>query len=191
MTTKQIAEAAGRDERTIRRWVDKLSDKMSVIADKMTASSPMKPADYDFEETIAIIEHGMGKNAAAIYRQNAEQGNPTENLEVRIDRLEQFLEKQMVLIGNMVMLLQTRQEQPKQLPTPKPLSQRDELRMIVNSSVHNGNYKKAWNELYSHYYYRYGRNLQACAEHRGMAILEFAEHEGILLQLIALAKEIF
>lgn len=71
MTTREISKATGKEERTVRRWVKKVADKMSAVAVKMSASSPAYPADYDLEETIAIIEEGMGKNAASIYRENA------------------------------------------------------------------------------------------------------------------------
>ena len=71
MTTREIAKATGKEERTVRRWVNNVAVKMSAVAVKMSESSPAHPADYDLEETIAIIEEGMGKNAAAIYRENA------------------------------------------------------------------------------------------------------------------------
>ena len=35
MTTKEIAGATGKDERTVQRWVRKAGDKMSSISDKM------------------------------------------------------------------------------------------------------------------------------------------------------------
>ena len=71
MNTREIAQTTGKDETTVRRWVKKAASKMPVITGKMTASSPAKPADYDFAETLAIIEAGMGKNAAAIWQTNA------------------------------------------------------------------------------------------------------------------------
>ena len=71
MTTREIAKATGKEERTVRRWVNKVAVRMSAVAVKMSASSPAHPANYDLEETISIIEEGMGKNAAAIYRENA------------------------------------------------------------------------------------------------------------------------
>ena len=63
-----MAEAVGKDERSVRRWAGKASDKMSSVSDKMSSSTSMHPADYDLDETVAIIEAGMGANAAAIYR---------------------------------------------------------------------------------------------------------------------------
>jgi hypothetical protein len=71
MTVKQIASAVGKDERSIQRWIKALSDKVSPINDKMSSSSPMKPADYDLTETCQIIEEGLGKAAADVYRTNA------------------------------------------------------------------------------------------------------------------------
>lgn len=87
MTTKEIAQAVGKDERSVRRWVKKASDKMSVIADKMSVSSPMKPSDYDLEETLAIIEAGLGKNAAEIFRTNA-LNKPTREYVTRTEIVE-------------------------------------------------------------------------------------------------------
>lgn len=70
MTTKQIAEAVGKPERTVRDWVKALAAKSAVITAKLAASSPMKPANYTLAETCDIIEEGLGK-AADVYRTNA------------------------------------------------------------------------------------------------------------------------
>lgn len=71
MTTKEIAQAVGKTERGVRNWVSSLAEKDSVIAEKLAASSPMKPADYTLAETCNIIEAGLGKAAADVYRTNA------------------------------------------------------------------------------------------------------------------------
>lgn len=77
MTTKQIAEAVSRPEKTVRDWVLRIANptkkqidkfgkdvvaKSAAIKAKSATSSPMVPADYDLEETVAIIEVGLGKN---------------------------------------------------------------------------------------------------------------------------------
>ena len=72
MTVREIAEAVNKEERTIQRWIKKLSDKMSSVNEKSSLSSPMNPADYTLDETIQIIKVGLGVNAAYIFRQNAE-----------------------------------------------------------------------------------------------------------------------
>ena len=62
MNVKEIAQAVGKPERTVHNWVQRVSAKMAQVGAKMAqASIDKKPADYDIDETIAIIEHGMGK----------------------------------------------------------------------------------------------------------------------------------
>jgi transposase len=73
MTVKEIAKAVGKDVTTVQRWVKKLSVKMQSVDSKMQSSSPMHPADYTQEEVLAIIEEGMGPEAAGVYRANATQ----------------------------------------------------------------------------------------------------------------------
>lgn len=73
MTVKEIAKSVGKDERTVRNWVKSLAEKNSVIAEKLSVSSPMKPADYTLDETIEIIREGMGDSAAGIFQANAEK----------------------------------------------------------------------------------------------------------------------
>ena len=90
MNTHEIAQTTGKDERSVRRWVRKASDKMSGLSVKMSdAERTKKPADYDFDETLAIIEAGMGKNAAAILQTYANvQGQPTTNEKVGQDYVQ-------------------------------------------------------------------------------------------------------
>jgi transposase-like protein len=77
MTAKEIAGAVGKDERTVRRWINQASDKMSGLSDKMSeAERTKKAADYTLEETCLIIEAGMGPDAAGIFRANAGQAKP-------------------------------------------------------------------------------------------------------------------
>lgn len=71
MTTTQISLAVNKDVRTVRRWVAKLTDKVSSIADKVSSSSPMNPADFNLEETLEIIKKGLGVNAADLFAENA------------------------------------------------------------------------------------------------------------------------
>ena len=77
MTTKQIAEAVGKDITTVQRWVKKLSGKMQSVNGKMQSSTSTHPADYTEQETIAIIRAGMGEETAGVYKANAEQAKPT------------------------------------------------------------------------------------------------------------------
>ncbi len=80
MNTKEIAKATGKNITTVQRWVKRMNGKMPSVDSKMQSSTSTNPADFDLAETIAIIEVGMGKNAADLYRMNANQH--TENPEV-------------------------------------------------------------------------------------------------------------
>jgi hypothetical protein len=73
MTTKQIAEAVGQTERSVQMWAKKAGEKISSINEKISSASPRYPADYTMAETCLIIEEGLGKAAADVYRTNAAQ----------------------------------------------------------------------------------------------------------------------
>jgi DNA-binding Lrp family transcriptional regulator len=83
MTTTEIAQAVGKTEQSILNWVKKmldpkflelhpnLLDVSNSISLKAGNKDPHHPADYTQEETLAIIEAGMGADAAGIFRANA------------------------------------------------------------------------------------------------------------------------
>jgi hypothetical protein len=129
MTVKEIAEAVGKDERSVRRWVQKvLTDKTSVrndvlndkmqlrtsIAEKAEHSSPEKPANYTPEETLLIIEAGLGKNAAGIFRANL--GMAAELAEVK-ERFEKQVSVFEGLRADFQKFLESNSQ--KALPDPK------------------------------------------------------------------------
>jgi hypothetical protein len=61
MTSKQIAEAVGKDERTVQRWIKKAGDKMSSVADKSSVAGHGKAADFTEEETLVLLKQGLVK----------------------------------------------------------------------------------------------------------------------------------
>jgi len=72
MTTKQISESVGKDPATVARWIESVSCKMQEVSRKVQeAKATKKPADYTLAEVCQIIEEGMGKAAADVYRTNA------------------------------------------------------------------------------------------------------------------------
>jgi predicted transcriptional regulator len=79
MTVREIADAVGKKERTVHNWVLKTSAKNAEVYAKIAeAREKSKAADYSLDQTLEIIETGMGKNAAGIYRasiKNNEKGN--------------------------------------------------------------------------------------------------------------------
>ena len=84
MTARDIAAATGKDERSVQRWAKEAGDKMSSIADKVSAAGHGKPADYTLDEACQIIETGMGPAAAGVYRANAVQAKPAAAPKLRL-----------------------------------------------------------------------------------------------------------
>jgi|GEM_PF-3511862 len=72
MTTHQLASLCEVDEKTIRRWINKASDKMSGLSDKMSeAEATKKPAYFQLNEVLAIINAGGKHTMAALLAENA------------------------------------------------------------------------------------------------------------------------
>lgn len=72
MTIKEIAIAVGKPETTVRGWTRQASMKSVNVKTKLIdAKETKKPADFDLDETCLILDEGLGKNAADIFRENA------------------------------------------------------------------------------------------------------------------------
>jgi hypothetical protein len=144
MTVKEIAKAVGKDERSVQRWIQKLlDDKMSLrndvlndkislrnsIKEKAEHSSPERPADYTFEETLLIIEAGMGKNAAGVYRASAAnaQTPPENNYTALLKDIERLMDAKIQAALAPVVA----QNEQKRLPSPPELPDGDKIRAFV------------------------------------------------------------
>jgi hypothetical protein len=101
MTTRQIAESLGKPEKTVRTWASKAAAKSAAMTAKLAASSSAHPADYDLDETLSIIETGMGKNAAAVWRENAGRQIPVHT-DDRIGRLETLMAAQIGMVEKLI-----------------------------------------------------------------------------------------
>ena len=71
MTVKEIAKSVNKGERIVQMWAKLISEKISSIGEKISLSSPAKPADYSIDEVCKIIEVGMGAEVAGVFRVNA------------------------------------------------------------------------------------------------------------------------
>lgn len=72
MTAKEIAQATGREYRAVQNWVSLVSAKNAEVFAKIAqARKTSKAADYTLSEACDIIEAGLGKAAADVYRTNA------------------------------------------------------------------------------------------------------------------------
>jgi len=92
MTIKEIAEAVGKTDRAVRNWANKVAEKDSSMSELISVSTSTHPADFGKNETMAIIEKGMGKNAAYMYRQNADSAPMSYQPHTDIDKLVALVE---------------------------------------------------------------------------------------------------
>jgi hypothetical protein len=83
-------------------------------------------------------------------------------------------------------------KQQESLPAPA-IDPRGSLNKLGASRVRatDGDYRDVWNELYREALYRLHINLKLCAENRGIKPLDYAEQEGYLPALLAIARAIF
>jgi len=202
MTTKEIAGATGKDDTAVRRWARKLAGESPAVAGKIAASTSAHPADYSVQETCAMIEIGLGKNAADLFRMNAETytkpvGQHTANaeesrIEARLDRLENIAEKLLMAVGNLVMSSQP-QGQRMIGNTAPPLDSRSNIVKTVNEYVAKTGtpHRDAYTNLYREYGYRTHCNAILSAKNRNMKIIDYIDSEGQIEILEAVALEIF
>lgn len=206
MNTREIAQTTGKDERSVRRWVKKVADKMPVMAVKMSASTSTHPADYSFDETLAIIEAGMGKNAAAIWQTNA---NVTKGANLPVVPAGSVLtEKDIHLISAVVSMtvsetmkqfdervtkIESRVEARQALLPAPSMSPRDHINKLAReyANRHSIGFSEAYTTLYREFGYRTHSNPSISAKNRGMAIIDYIEAEGQIETLEAVAMEVF
>lgn len=130
MTTKEIAEAVGKDASTVSRWIVETSCKMQEVSCKMQeAQQTKKPADYTLEETCAIIETGLGKNTADLFRMNAAQKQEQKRSSEDVAMIEtlKMSTKAMALAIEYITQMQTSKRK-------KPVPLESNSRLIVYSS---------------------------------------------------------
>jgi hypothetical protein len=197
MNTKEIAKSVNKTERAVRNWITRLAEKSSVIKNKISVSSPMKPADYTIDETILIIEVGLGKNAAMIYSENAK--SKIGNIQTSGNEPE-YVKRGMELIFGAIGKLDDRlskieskiEERQSLLPAPN-IKPRDHISKLVREFAYNNKipYSKVWTSLYRDFGYRTNSNVIISAKNRGMEIIEYIETEGMIETLESVAIELF
>lgn len=198
MTTKQIAESVGKKDGAVRSWVRSVASKNDAIASKNDASTSTHPADYNLEETCAIIEAGMGKNAADIYRTNAQATLPSAP--AGESDLDAAFKAAVVQLTNMVTGLDRRvtdiegdHAHRKALAPPPGKSPRAELneavRRLAAGSFEN-DYRLAWRAILKEVYYRMHINVSVRARNEGVKPIDFLEREGLLETATSIAVEI-
>ena len=207
MNVKEIAQTVGKKERAIHNWIKKVSAKNAQVSAKIAeAKTTSKAADYNFDETLSIIEAGMGKNAAAIWRANAEKSK--NMLPVEIPAGSTLTEKDIHLIsavvsmtvsetikrldGRMSAIEDKIETRTALLPAPQ-MKPRDHINKIVREYAHAKgiSFTDAWSRLYRDFGYRTNSNPSTAAKNRSMTIIDYIEAEGQIDILESVAMEIF
>lgn len=196
MTTKQIAELCGVNESTVLRWAKKASVKMPSIREKLAAAGHGTPALFALEEVIESVESGRGKTYANLLR-NSSGGNmqPAGGNMLAASDIAAIVRE---TVASMVPLLiaavrgAISEKAVATLPPAIEMSERAQLRQIISKAgKQSGDFAGTWGELYSQFYYRYSVNLRERAKNRGMDILDYAEAEGLLPDILSLAVSMF
>lgn len=81
----------------------------------------------------------------------------------------------------------------KELPPVNPLTQRAQLNQIIRGYAERNNieYSKVWCQTYEQFLSRYSINLKTRAKNRNQSVLDFAQFNGFLADLLALSIELF
>jgi len=96
------------------------------------------------------------------------------------------------LDGRMTNIEQKIEERKALLPAPE-IAPRDRINMIIRDYAERNRmpFAAAYSELYKIFNYTYGCNVNASAKHRGVAIIEYIESEGLIENLESVAVSRF
>jgi len=125
MTTHQVADLCEVDEKTIRRWIAKASDKMSGLSDKLSeAEATKKPAHWHLNEVLAIINAGGKHTMAALLAENAKGAVLTARQTTRLPAGAQLRELRLMAEKRILSAYQVQQvlgvaAPPAALPAPE------------------------------------------------------------------------
>jgi hypothetical protein len=201
MTVKDLAEFSGKTDRTVQGWVKKASEINTLINEKSSLSSPMYPADYSIDEVELILNQSrLGVNAVCILMANAREkkNSIVPSVESKPDFdyqalglvIGQAVAAAMAPIVSRLDLIEY-QNKPA-LPAP-PKTGRKALNQIVREYAQerlNGDYRKAWNNLYKEFYYRTDLKIKTEADHWDCTPIEYLENTDHLDDAIAIVKEL-
>ena len=188
MTTKEIAVAVGKAEKTVRTWASKATAKSA-------EATPAHPADWTLDESCAIIEVGLGKNAASLFRENAKnKAVPAVGSSLTARDMEVIggiVAAIMASMNSRVEKIEAKIEQRQALLPAPQIKPRDNVNKIVREFAHKQGieHSVAFGDLYREFGYRTNTDPRRSAKNRGMAIIDYIETEGMIDTLEAVALE--
>lgn len=199
MTVKELAEFTGKTERAVRNWVNRAAEKNSVVREKISASSPMNPADYEVDEIELILnESKLGQNAVLIIMENARRNKNTDIVDTKsiLSFMAQMQKQQQEFMTAVLNKLDGRPVQgerfgQKQLAPPKDPNK------VLNSLVykyavkyHDGIVSKAWGDIYEEIYLRIGKKIRILAHNQNITKIKVIENLGLIDVTISIVNEI-
>lgn len=193
MTTRELGKVAGVHGDTIRRAARKL------FPHKLISNG--KRAHWSKEESEAIIREVRKRNLVSSPSQNAEVPSQTakvsgsglsdEDFERIAFIVDRVMERRLAVQDARIDRLEERLEEQAPL-LPPPLDERAELNRIVKRFAQKNHlgYSNVWRSLYTEYGYRCHLDIPKRAENRDMKPIDYAAQEGLLRQLVAVAREV-
>ena len=195
MTTKDIAEAVGKTERSIQGWAKKAGERIASVGEKIASAGHGIPADYDLEETIAIIGHGMGKNAADLFRMSANTSEKPETRQLSGQDIALLIPSIVAeTVRQLLPMLQITQPKQKALPIIPEVPVRKKIINVVNSwaaKKGRSDYESAFHGLYKNFGDRYGMDVEKRAANRHMKSIDYLEQEGKIEELYVCAVKLY
>lgn len=204
MTVKEIATFTGKTERAIRNWVNKATEKSSMIKEKvsMKKKGDNREIDYSISEIECILNSGtLGKNAVSIVMENARRGN----LPAQIMQESILTPKDMQMIGvivgqimktmeSRVSNIEQRFKERKALLPPPEMEPKQQLKKIVNAYCGRTGcgFQEAYSDLYREFNYIYHVNVQLSAKNRNIRSIDYINNDlNMINELISIASKIF
>lgn len=181
MTAREIAEIAGLSVDTVQKKIKELYPE-NVEQRKRTVLNKT--------QSIEIMKELRKKNF--ILPQNSAD-LPQNSADNRLDRLEQLMEKLLLVTGNLLQIQQSNQTQEKRVLLPAPqLDARAHIKKMIDEYVsRNGiEHSDVYRYLYREFFYRTKCNASLCAKNRGMKTIDYIDDEGMIETLEAIAMEV-
>lgn len=183
MTVTDIADAAGVSGETVRR-----------------AGRDLFPERFQKgRKTIFNQRQGI-RIMSELRKKGFVQVQPPQNVEVAAEDVEIQFKAAVVGIYGLLQNHESRisriegevEERKALLPAPQK-SDRDNLNEIVRRYATREEipYPVAWSSLYRECMYRMNVDLKTRARNRGMGILDYAESEGLIDRILAVAMELY
>lgn len=179
MTTKEIAETAGCSRRVAAETIK------AVFPEKVR-----KGATTDLSEKEALAIMGRLPKRNLVQPRTKVLGQEVVDQMMRaIATQNENINKLCTLIASLIPVPTT--PALAQIEAPK-MTDRATLNKLVREYATSigGDFKAAWGALYNAALYRLHANLPARAEHSGRAAIDIAEEEGLLPELVAIAREV-